>query len=71
MAMPVVSTPANAQNTVIVKKKTGDRGWHRGHRKVTVIKSGPRRAYHHHRAHTTKVIIKKKRPAARVTIRSN
>lgn len=69
LAVPVVSAPAEAQ-TVVVKKKSGDRGWHRGHRKVTVIKSSSRRA-HSHRAHATKVIIKKKRPANRVTIRSN
>jgi hypothetical protein len=69
LAVPVVSTPADAQ-TVVVKKKYGDRGWHRGHRNVTVIKSVPRRAYTH-RAQATKVVIKKKRPANRVIIRSN
>jgi hypothetical protein len=68
-AVPVVSTPADAQ-TVVVKKKYGDRGWHRGHLNVTVIISVPRRAYSH-RAHATKVVIKKKRPANRVIIRSN
>ena len=73
IAMPVMSTPADAQNTTVVvkKKKHGDRGLHRGHRKVTVIKSSPRRAYHSHRGTATKVVIKKKRPASRVIVRTN
>jgi hypothetical protein len=73
IAMPVVSTPADAQNTTVVikKKKHGDRGLHRGHRKVTVIKSSPRRVYHSHRRVATKVVVKKKRPAARVIVRTN
>jgi len=38
---------------------------------VTVIKSSSRRAYHSNRGTATKVVIKKKRPAARVTVRTN
>jgi hypothetical protein len=72
IVLPVVSTPADAQ-TVVVKKKSGDRGWHRGHRNKVIIKSDRRRHYHHHHARADRVVIvkKKRTPRAAVTIRAN
>ena len=58
IAMPVVSnTTANAE-TVIIKKKHRDNGWHRGwrnhHRDRVVIKEGRR----HHRHHSLGVVCR-------------
>jgi hypothetical protein len=55
--LPVVST-AEAQDKVVIK--SGDRGhhrgWHRGHRKVVVIKRGNR--HHHHHRRGARVIVR-------------
>ena len=71
LAIPAtMTTSAEAQNTTVVVKKKPGKHVYRGNRKVTVIKTSNRRAYHSH-ARATKVVIKKKRPAARVTVRTN
>ena len=58
LAVPVVaSTPADARDVVIIKKKHRDHGWHRGHHRKKIIVREGRRHHHHHR-HGARVIIR-------------
>jgi hypothetical protein len=63
LAVPLTA-PAQAQDTVVIKKRSGDRDWDRPRRKVTVIKREDRRA-------DRVVVVKKKQPSKKVIIREN
>jgi hypothetical protein len=56
LALPVVaSTPSDARDVVVIKKKHRDHGWHRGHvKKKIVIREGRR----HHNRHGAAVVIR-------------
>jgi hypothetical protein len=55
LALPVVaSTPSEARDVVVIKKKHRDYGWHRGHYKKKVIIHEGRR--YHHRNGATVVV---------------
>ena len=57
IAMPAVSNTANAE-TVIIKKKHRDNGWHHGwrhhHRDRVVVREGRR----HHRHHGAAIVVR-------------
>lgn len=62
LAMPLVTTPAEAETTkVVIKKRDHHKHWNRGHRKVVVIKNKRHDGWRHHRAEGVKkkVIIKR------------